>query len=81
MSLKNCPEISITVMDTDSWINPYQEMEYKNWLEYIRDILFDRDGCRNAEDLGNLIDDVRENTKKALRGEPCPMNKYNKERK
>jgi hypothetical protein len=57
-----------------------QEQEYKNWLEYISDISLDRDGFKNAEDLGNLVDELHELVNKALRGEVCPVNVYNKDR-
>jgi len=57
-----------------------QEQEYKNWLEYISDISLDRDGFKNAEDLGNLVDELHYLANQAVRGELCPVNIYNKDR-
>jgi hypothetical protein len=58
-----------------------QEQEYKNWLEYILDVSLDRDGFKNAEDLGNLVDEIHNLANKALRDELCPVNVHNEDRK
>jgi hypothetical protein len=57
-----------------------QEQEYHNWLEYISDISMDRDGFKSAKDLGKLVDELHALANEALRGEPCPINLYNKDR-
>jgi len=48
--------------------------EYQNWLQYIVDISFDRDGMRSAEDLGELVDELCLIARKALKQYKCPIN-------
>lgn len=43
------------------------------WLQYIADVAYDRDGYTNAEDLGDLIDELRSFAIDALKGEPSPI--------
>lgn len=43
------------------------------WLQYIADIAYDRDGYHSAEDLGELVDELRSFAIAALKGEPAPI--------
>lgn len=53
-----------------------KESHYKNWLRYIADIALDRDGWKNAKDLGELVDDIRAMALEALHGDECPLKQY-----
>lgn len=53
-----------------------KEAHYKNWLQYISDIAYDRDGWKNAKDLGELVDELRDMAIEALAGKTCPLNQY-----
>ena len=41
----------------------------REWLDLIRGIAYDRDGCATAESLGQLVDELYEMAGKALNGE------------
>lgn len=43
------------------------------WLQYIADIAYDRDGYHNANDLGELVDELRSFAIQALKGEAAPI--------
>lgn len=56
-----------------------KEAHYRNWLQYIADIAYDRDGWKSAKDLGELVDELREMAIEALAGDECPLNQYKDE--
>ncbi len=41
------------------------------WLQAIVDYSFDHDGCHNAKDLGELVDDLCWMAKQGLHGDKC----------
>ena len=45
---------------------------YRGWLQYIADLAMDRDGCKSAADLGDLVDELRSCALDALDEEEKP---------
>jgi hypothetical protein len=57
------------------------EAHYKNWLTYILDISFGRDGYTTAKSLGELVDELNTFAGEALGGKPCPLKQYKADKK
>ncbi len=49
----------------------------RQWLQFIANIAYDRDGYYSAKDLGELVDELREMALDGLKGKPCFFNKEN----
>lgn len=47
-------------------------MQERDWLQYIKDITYDRDGYHTAKDLGELVDEIYDVAKDALNGKESP---------
>jgi hypothetical protein len=48
-------------------------MKERGWLQYIADIAYDRDGFRNAKDLGALVDELWGYALQGLAGDEPPI--------
>lgn len=56
----------------------YEDVEatlanYRGWLQYISDLALGRDGWKNAKDLGELVDELRECAIEGLDEEKAPF--------
>jgi hypothetical protein len=49
-----------------------EAIRLRNWMIYIKDIAYDRDGYHNAKDLGELVDELRGYAVDALAGKEPP---------